>query len=547
MNNFRALLLLSAVFILQPLTSQTKPTTPDRPKLVVGIVVDQMRNDYIYRYWDRFGTGGFKRLVSQGYYFRNTHYNYIPTYTGPGHCSIYTGTTPRYHGIIANDWCVKAENRMTYCAYDNEMKSIGTASDEGKMSPRQQRSTTIGDELKMSTNQRAKVFAVAIKDRSAVLPAGHTANGAFWLESTSGTFISSSFYMQELPGWVQELNSKKLADQYLAKGWSTLYPIESYTSSIADDNRYESKIAGKDKPVFPYDFKSVLEKGAFGYVRNTPYGNTLTKDMAIACLKAEKMGKGGVTDLLCISFSTPDIIAHAFGPRSIEVEDIYLRLDKDIEEILNALDAEVGKGNYTVFLTADHGGADVPNHLTDNKIPAGFAYESVIRQETKKFMQAKYGDSSLVMNVSNEQIFLDEKKIADKNLAKNEMEQQICNFLVTLPVLAEAYPSVVLKNGSFAPNDLRSYLQNGYNHQMSGNVAYILKPDYMDHGQTGTTHGAGYNYDTHVPLVFYGFGIKKGESLKYTTITQIAPTICELIKINQPNACTAEPLNDLIK
>src|SRR5688572_2470487 len=231
MNVFRPLMLLAAIFLFIPSSSQNTKTSPERPKLVVGIVVDQMRNDYIYRYWSRFGQGGFKLLVTEGFYFRNTHYNYIPTYTGPGHCSIYTGTTPRWHGIIANDWYIKSEKRVTYCAFDNDIQPVGTSSDEGKMSPRNQRSTTIGDEIKMSSNQKAKVFAVAIKDRSAVLPAGHAANGAFWLESTTGNFISSAFYSKELPSWVNDFNNKKLAEQYLNKGWATLYPVETYTNS----------------------------------------------------------------------------------------------------------------------------------------------------------------------------------------------------------------------------------------------------------------------------------------------------------------------------
>jgi predicted AlkP superfamily pyrophosphatase or phosphodiesterase len=530
------------------LISQTKPTTTSsKPKLIVGIVVDQMRNDYIYRYWNRYGNGGFKRLVNDGYYCKNAHYNYIPTFTGPGHSSIYTGTTPRTHGIIANDWFVKTNGKEMYCTQDTAVKSVGSNSKAGWMSPKNQLTSTIGDELKMTSNKKAKVFGVALKDRSSILPAGHAANGAFWFDESTGDFISSTWYMNELPDWVKKFNEKKLAKTYLEKGWTTMYYPESYTSSISDDNNYELIPNKQEKPVFPYFYKSYLEKNNVGIIRSTPYGNSITKDIAIECLKNEQLGKDEVTDLFCISFSSTDIVAHSYGPRSVEVEDIYLRLDKDLEELLNALDKEVGKNNYTIFLTADHGGADVPSHLMDNKIPAGYLKETKLTNEVKKYFQTNYGDTSLLANISNEQVFLNEKKIEDLKLNKDEVEQKLASYLVTITGIAEAYPSKILKYNSFENNDYKALLQNGYNHKLSGNVCFIFNPAWMDFAEKGTTHGAGYNYDTHVPVLFYGNGIKKGSSFNYIGITQIAPTICELLQINQPNGCVSNPLNDFFK
>lgn len=523
--------------------SQTKPG----PKLVVGIVVDQMRNDYIYRYWNRYGTGGFKRLINEGFYFKNAHYNYIPTYTGPGHCSIYTGATPRVHGIIANDWYVKTNGSSMYCVSDTSVRSVGSQSKNGLMSPKNQLSSTIGDELKMSSNQKGKVFAVALKDRSSILPAGHAANGAFWFDDVTGDFISSTWYMNDLPPWVKAFNDQKLPKTYLQNGWATLYPITSYTSSIEDENHYEAAPNKKNTATFPYEYKSYLEKNNYSIIKSTPFGNTLTKDIAIACLKNEQLGKDGITDLFCISFSSTDLVAHSYGPRAIEVEDVYLRLDKDLEELLNALDKEVGKNNYTVFLTADHGGADVPNHLLDNKIPAGYLKESKVKKDIKNYFQSAYNDSSLILNVSNEQVFLNDKKISDLKLDKKDVEEKLSLFLSSLSGIAEAYPSDVLKYAPFNKNDYRTSLQNGYNHKLSGNVSYIYNPAWMDYSEKGTTHGAGYNYDTHIPVIFFGAGIKKGNTYEYTTITQIAPTVCELIKINQPNSTMAEPLNNFFK
>ena len=521
-------------------------STVSKPKLVVGIVVDQMRNDYIYRYWDRFGNGGFKRLITNGYHFKNAHYNYVPTYTGPGHCSIYTGATPRSHGIIGNDWFVKTNATSTYCVLDTNQQTVGSTSKNGKMSPKNQLSSTIGDELKMSSNQRSKVYSISLKDRSAILPAGHAANAAFWFDDASGDFISSTWYMKELPNWLKLFNEKKFTKAYMEEGWRTLYPIETYSNSLSDDNRYEGA-PGKEKPVFPYEYKTQLAKNNWGIIKSMPAGNALTKDLAIACLLNERLGKGSETDLLCISFSSTDYIGHYFGTRAIETEDVYLRLDKDLEELLNTLDKELGKNNYTVFLTADHGGADVPNHLLDNKIPAGYIKEKQVIKEVRTFLKTNYGDTLLLANMSNEQLFLNDQKIEFLKINKTELEERLCNFLISIPGISEAYSSSMLKNMAYDKNDFRTLLQNGYNHKLSGNIALIYQPGWMDHSDKGTTHGAAYNYDTHVPVIFYGNGISKGENFNYVTITQIAPTICELLRINQPNSTIAEPLNNYFK
>ena len=507
-------------------------------------LLSQNRNDYIYRYWDRFGEGGFKRLINDGFYFKNAHYNYIPTYTGPGHSSIYTGTTPRTHAIIANDWHIKSSAISNYCVSDTGVKSIGCTNKNGKMSPKNQLSSTIGDELKISTNQIGKVFSIALKDRSSILPAGHAANAAFWYDEITGNFISSSWYIKELPSWVNAFNNKKFPKVYLTKGWQTLYSISSYSNSLADNNNYEASPIKKEAITFPYNYIDFIEKNDFSIIKSNPYGNTITKDLAISCLINESLGKDNIPDLLCISFSSPDYIGHYYGPRSIEAEDIYLRLDKDIEDLLNTLDEQVGKNNYTIFLTADHGGADVPNHLIDSKIPAGYIKEKYLVTEIKKFLQRSFGDSSIFENNSNEQIFLDARKINQLNLKTAEVESKLADFLITINGISEAFTSSTLKTQSFFKNDYPTLLQNGYNHKLSGNVCYIYNPAWMDYSEKGTTHGAGYNYDTHVPIIFYGNGIKKGNYFQYVSITQIAPTICELLQINQTNGCISDPLNE---
>lgn len=538
MRKFFLLILTSYAFVS---FSQKKA-----PKLVVGIVVDQMRTDYIYRYWDRFGSGGFKRLVNEGFFCKNTHYNYVPTYTGPGHSSIYTGAAPNVHGIIANDWFVKETGAKTYCCDDKNVKPVGTSNPHCMMSPKNQLTTTLGDELKLFSNGKSKVFGVALKDRSSILPVGHAANAAIWYDFDKGNFISSDWYVKELPSWLTAYNSKGMVRKYLEQGWNTLYPIESYSASLADDNKYEKAASGKPKPVFPYDYKTQLEKNDLVILRSTPWANTITKEIAIECLKNEGLGKDDVSDMLCISFSSPDIIAHAYGIRAVEVEDVYLRLDKELEELLKVFDTEVGKENYSLFLTADHGAADVAAYLKDLKIPAGYLKESVYEKELKTFCVKQYGDS-LIANISNQQIFFNMQKLWSLKLSQTEVENTVANKLIQMEGISEAYPSSALKFEGYSGDSFKSLIANGYNHKRSGNVAFSYLPGWLDIPETGTTHGSECTYDTHVPLIFFGAGIKKGESVKPYYITEIAPTISILLNNPFPNGCTSKPIEEVYK
>lgn len=546
MKKFLPLLILLLPLLLH---AQKKGSVQSatQPRLVVGIVVDQMRHDYIHRYWNRFGEGGFKRLVNEGFFYRNTQYNYVPTYTGPGHASIYTGTTPATHGIISNDWYLKHENRYIYCTEDKSVQPVGSESKDGQMSPRNMLSNTIGDELKLATLQRSRVFAVSLKDRASILPGGHTANGAFWFDGSTGRFISSSYYMQALPQWLNSFNDKQLAQKYLAQGWEPLYPIQSYTASTADQNAYEGPLGLNEKVTFPYSYEKQLSKGSYGILKSTPYGNTLTKDLALACIQGEQLGKGPETDMLCISFSSTDYIGHYFGPRSIETEDVYLRLDKDLAELLQSLDKEVGKNNYVLFLTADHGACDVPHYLSDLRIPAGYIDEQLMTTQLKSFCQAQFRDS-LVLSYSNQQIFLNEKRMQELQLRSNDVEDALANYVLTLPGISEAYPSRALRYESYARDFFKHLIQKGYNHVRSGNLAISYNPGWMEKmSYAATTHGASYSYDTHVPLIFFGAGIPRGSSVEKVEITDIAPTLSMLLNISFPNGCSGKPLKEVIR
>jgi predicted AlkP superfamily pyrophosphatase or phosphodiesterase len=525
--------------------SAIKSSAQQRPALVVGIVVDQMRNDVIYRYWDRFGPGGFRRLAERGYYFRNTQFNYLPTYTAPRHSSIYTGTTPRVHGIVGNEWFSLKDGVPVSCVFDASVSPVGTQADKGRMSPSKLLTNTFGDELELATVGRSRVFSVSLKDRSAVLPAGRAADGAFWFDAL-GSFVTSTWYMKELPAWLTAFNAQQLPKNYLSKGWTPLYAAETYSASLPDDSPYEDPL-GHPKAAFPYNYQQSLDASRWSDLQYTPYGNTIIKDMALACVKGERLGKHPDTDVLCVSFSSTDILGHELGPRAMEMEDLYLRLDKDLEEFLSMLDREVGEGRYTVFLTADHGVSDVPAHLLASRLAGGYIYRAEIRRRLRETMQRQFGDSLIVSSVMNEQVYFNESRVTQRNIEFAKIEVVARATLLTMDGVAEVYSFNDLRNFSGAPDDIRTMLFNGYNVHRSGQLAYVVKPGYLDYGKRGTTHGSGYAYDTHVPLIFFGWGIPKGETTRRVEITQIAPTITELLHIARPGGSAAEPLNDFFK
>lgn len=540
-----AFLVFSAFITKAQPTKKTTEKTTAKTKLIVGVVVDQMRNDYITRYWNKFGNDGFKKIVNDGFYFKNAHYNYVPTYTGPGHASIYTGTSPAHHGIIANEYYDRENNVETYCAADPRQNTVGSNSAAGKMSPHKMLSTTFGDELKLHTNQQSKVIGIALKDRGAILPAGHSANAAYWFDGSVGKWISSSYYMNELPAWVNNFNNQNLPKTYLQKGWNTFLPIEQYTESIKDDNVFEVAHNGKEKAVFPYDYTKQLTAGNYDVIKSTPYGNSLTKDLALAAINGENLGKDDITDVLCVSFSSTDYIGHACGPRAIETEDTYLRLDKDLAELIYALDTQVGKNNYVLFLTADHGACDVPGHLKELKIPAGNFNSIPVLKQLRSDLKQKYGDS-LILDLSNQQIFLNEKTIAEKNITLKEIEEYLAKKVLEFPGVKESYTELQCRNKNYTGHVFGEMIQNGFHAKKSGHVIYTLEPAWMEMPAKGTTHGACYTYDTHVPVIFYGNGINKGSATDKISITDIAPTISMLLGIPFPNACTGQVLKKIV-
>jgi len=521
---------------------------PGRPKLVVGIVIDQMRFDYISKYYSKFSENGFKKLIKQGFNCKNTNYNYSPTYTGPGHASIYTGTTPAFHGIVGNDWFVRNTNRPIYVTDDPTVQTVGDGSEKaGKMSPRNLLASTIGDELRLYSNLKSKVISIALKDRAAILPGGHLSTGSYWFDSGSGNFITSTFFMKELPKWVNDFNSRHLAGKYLSQPWNTLLPIAQYTESASDDNPYEGLYPGETKPVFPHNLPAMYTKNDYGIIRSTPFGNSLTKDIVLAALKGENLGKGDFTDLLAISFSATDYVGHKMGPQSVEIEDTYLRLDRDIAEILTYLDKNYGKDNVLLFLTADHAAAYVPAQLTDNQLNSGYFNSKVFLNFLNSYLSIKYGDSTIVSFAINNEIYLNHTTIRQKNLILKDVEDEIASFSTTYNGIANAYTGYQL-NGEVLKSKPATLIQNGFNIKRSGDVALMFEPAWLEEAiPTGTTHGSTYTYDTQVPLLWYGWKIQSGYTSEPVDITDIAPTIATMLSIMPPNACTGKPIVKITK
>ncbi|HEX7016556.1 MAG TPA: alkaline phosphatase PafA [Cyclobacteriaceae bacterium] len=542
----------SVLLCILMFTAQAQNTVK-KPKLVVGIVVDQMRREYLDRFYDRFGEGGFRRMMQEGFDVRNGHYNYYPTVTGPGHASVYTGTTPAVHGIIGNSWYDRKTKKSVNCVEDAAWKPVGNAEGNGDVSPSRLLSTTITDELEMATQRRAKVIGISFKDRAAVLPAGHLADAAYWYDGHSGTFISSTYYISELPQWVQNFNKQGLADKYLNQEWKTLYPIEQYIASGKDDSPYETRWKGKTTSTFPYDLKALRKQnGDLGMIVSTPFGNDLLTEFAKAALTGEKMGLGSETDFLTVSFSSTDAVGHRLGPNALEVEDVYLRLDRNIADLLSFLDRHVGKDNYVVFLTADHGVSNVAQELIDNRVPSGYFNSSEMREGLKKYLAQYFPGKDLIESISGDQIFLN-NDLFDTNPRNSGIDlliasELISRYLMSLDGVVNVYTESVLRNARFDEGGIKGMVVRGHHPRRGGDIVYVLEPGwYSSDSKVGSTHGSPYTYDTHVPILFYGGGIKKGSTVRYHTVTDIAPTLSMILHVKFPSGCTGQPIAELFE
>ncbi|WP_299258113.1 alkaline phosphatase PafA [uncultured Aquimarina sp.] len=527
--------------------SSGKETINVSPKLVVGMVVDQMRYDYLTRFYDRFGEGGFKRMLREGFNCKNNHFNYVPTYTGPGHASVFTGTTPQNHGIISNYWYDKFSKKGVYCASDPSVRAVGSDSELERMSPHRMKTTTVADQNRLHTQLKGKSIGIAIKDRGAILPAGHSANGAYWFRGKDeGKWITSTYYRNDLPNWVQQFNDSDKAESYL-KVWNTLYDINSYIESGSDQNNFEKGFTGKETATFPYDLGALKDQNeGYDIIKGSAYGNSLTADFAIAAIDGEALGKDDITDFLTVSFSSTDYVGHNFGVNSKEIQDTYLRLDKDLERLFNALDSKIGKGNYTVFLTADHGAVHVPSYLQTVKIPSGYFKKDTLSTKVMAFVKERFKVDGLIEKIDNDQVFFAYDVLVKNNVSAQDLQKTIAHYILQYDQIDKVFTREQLLTGTYTEG-IAALVQKGFNQKRSGDVVFVLNPATILYSRTGSTHGSGLNYDTHAPLLFMGKGIKQGSTTEKTTIPDIAPTISALLGITFPNGATGDVLPFVLK
>ncbi|NBG66387.1 alkaline phosphatase PafA [Acidiluteibacter ferrifornacis] len=528
-------LLLTLVFFIS-LNSFAKE---GKPKLIVMLTVDQMRHDYISKYWDRYSENGFKRLVNKGFAFDNANFSYAPTLTAVGHATIGSGTTPVHHGIAANDWYDRNKKTTIYCVEDSSETSVGVKGADGQHSPRNLKANSFTDQLKLNS-PKSKVIGISIKDRGAILPVGYAADAAYWLSGDEGKFITSTFYKDELPKWVKSFNSKKHVEEYLKSPWNTLYPIESYIASSADDADFEGKFDGESHSTFPHNLPAIKKESGLSLIKQTPFGNSLLADFAKEAILNEQLGGDSITDVISISFSSTDYIGHMYGPQSIEVEDTYLRLDQEIEQLLTFLDQKVGEKQYLVVLTADHGVADIPAHA---KGSTDYYDNKVFKEAIRSWSMELYG-ADVIERIINHQIYLNYTELERLSLKQSEVKRALLDQLFGYPNLTSAADM----SGKICVGDeaICQRMFNGFDPKRSGDIFYSFQPGwlsdyYLKNGGTG--HSTAYNYDTHVPMIWFGKDVKFGTYNEEVAIKDIAVTLSALLELPFPNGATGKPLN----
>lgn len=540
------LLIFTSLF-LPTIFSQLK-FAPKQPKLVIQIIVEQMRYDIIQRYWDRFSEKGFKRLINEGAFCKDAQYDYVITESAPGYATIATGSNPSEHGIVSDKWYLRLTESEQYCVADSKLELKSGIMNANRYSPRQLIGSTIGDELRISNYKKSKVISVSINNYASVLTAGYLGNAAYWMDETTGNWTSSSYYLDSLPNWVQKFNQKQFVPLYLSREWNTLYPLSSYTQSLADNNSYETGFSNNQK-TFPYNLGLLSTNGGPSILKYTPYGNVYTTDFAVSAIINEDLGNDKYTDLITISYATNGFVTNMFGIRSIELEDTYLRLDKEIAHILEIVDDRFGKENVIVVLTSDRGTIDNPDFYREIGMPSGkFNSEKAI-SVLESYLKAIYGRSNWVKHYSGRQIYLNQLLIDASKISLADVQLKTAQFMNQFSGIAHTTTATILQTTNFTDGTMKKF-QNGYNLVRSGDVMISLKPGWVEERNhkkiEATEQSSPYRYDSHVPLVFYGWKIIPKELLEPVMINDLAPTLGNFLNISYPSGASGKPINGLI-
>ncbi|MFO7851890.1 MAG: alkaline phosphatase family protein [Bacteroidota bacterium] len=553
MKRIQQISLFSTLFFV--LVHQSYPQNayipPEKPRLVIGIVIEQFRYDFIDKSWDMFSEGGFKRLINEGTFCKNASYDFFLTQSAPAHATLATGTVPRHHGIVADNWYIPLREEIIYCTSDRGVNPVGGSFERGLHSPGHLLSSTFGDELKMATGGRAKVYGIGLKEHTAILASGHSADAAYWYDNVTGTWMSSTHYLDSLPAWLNDFNSMLLADTYLDKTWNPLFDLEEYKVCLPDTNKYESGIDGRS--VFPYDLKKMSTEGGifskrrdYSFLGKVPASDTYTADLAIRLIEEEGLGEDDITDLLTLTFSATDNIGHNFGPSSVEMADAILRLDRNLEHFLDYVNEKIGKKNVLIYLTSAHGLAEIPDVLRDKKIPAGYFRHNQAMALLKSYFNVKYGQGNWVKGYYEKQVYLNHTLIEDSGLELSEIQRTAARFLTQFTGVSTAVSGSVLADNEFTTGHFAK-MRNSFDPLRSGDVIINLKPAWVENDIRVTNHNSVYEYDSHVPLIWYGWKVNRSSITRKVSMNDLAATLSALCKVPFPNACTGEPMTELYR
>jgi len=525
------------------LTAQNIKTSSNTPRLVVVLSVDQMRTDYLTRFRNKFQEGGFKRLVSEGAVCSNAQLNLHIQKTSTGTATMFTGVYPASHGIVNDSWYDRLKKKEINCIDDNYFITVGSDSKEGERSAAKLLSPTIGDLIKINTRNKSKVFSVAMNDVSAVLSAGHAANGAYWFDTQNGNMISSSYYVDIFPEWVRQFNEKQFAKTYTQRDWTTLLPIKSYEESLGDDYVLEKGYYDRWN-TFPYDLKKIKEKaGSYKFIKTTPFANNIVKDFAVNLIHAEKLGDDEYPDFLAVTFSSMDYENSSFGPESIEMEDIYLRLDQDIALLLDFVDKTVGKGNSLVVLTSTCSSVYPVDYLKEEfHMPVGtFSPESAIAL-LKSFLNITYGQGDWIEVSGEQQIYFNRDLLEKKNISLADIQTKTANFINQFEGVKIALPSVSFEQGDYSKGQLAT-IANSYNFKRSGDVLYQFEDGWQPVYKYQRTI---YNDNANIPLIMFGNSVRKTQVRRQIQGEDLVPTILEILKMPIPDYCTGKILEEVL-
>lgn len=542
---------------------RTQPPATKRPRLVLLIVVDQFRYDYLERFGDLFVANGFRRLLRDGASWTQSNYDHMPTYTAPGHGTMMTGAYPAESGIVGNEWLDRASGRRITSVFDDTVKMLGGGPNEAAASPSRLMASTVGDEMRLATADRSKVIGISIKDRSAILPAGRHANAAYWFSTASGNMVSSTYYFKQLPEWVNAFNATRPADKYFGAKWERLLPESEYVRRAGPDSPpWETVTATGDTNAFPH----TITGGATGpgttfywALDSSPFTNEMLESFAQQTIVNEQLGKDDDTDVLTVSFSANDYVGHRYGPYSQEAMDVTLRVDREIAKLLDFVDAHVGLANTLIAFTADHGVAPIPEHaaalgLGGARIQAADLFTTIGKALGERYkssadylLRFKEGNISREWLI-NSNLYFNYDALRRDGVNVDEFSQAVCAAALTVPGIARCFTRIQLMRGATSITDpIERRALHGFYPARSGDAVLVTEPFKYLADTITATHGSPYSYDTHVPTIIMGPGVIAGRYLEAAAPNDIAPTLSALLRITPPSNSTGRVLIEALR